>query len=766
MFRLHLAMAGGVLCATTALSFTSTSATAVPNDSIIPDATALTHEYVPNALLLRYRDDVPVAQRDDLLSQVNGTVRQSFWLVPGLVSIDTPMSVPDALKVLGTRSDVLQYVEPIYVVHAFETIPNDPMFNQLYGMDQINAPAAWDDHTGNQDFIVCIIDTGLDYTHQDIASNAWNNPGEIAGNGQDDDGNGYVDDVFGYDFYNNDSNPMDDNSHGTHCGGTVGGQGNNGVGVAGVCWNVTLVGAKFLSGGGSGSTEGAIASVQYCAANEFRVSSNSWGGGGFSQSLYDGIQNAGDQFGHIFVAAAGNSGGYGASYPAAYDCSNIISVGASDQNENLASFTQYHPVEVDLGAPGVDVVSSVPGNNYDSYSGTSMATPHVSGGVALVYSLMGDSTAAEVKDIIMSTARPVGAWAGNCVTGGILDVDAALEGTFLGPKFELLTAIPDEADPNTALEVSCTLDPREDTILDGSVKLHYRASGGAWTSSDMVQDGLNAWSAVVPGVMCDDTPGFYLSCQGQTAGTVELPAGGVDNAHTWIIGHVLVAYEDDGQSNGGWGVQTDASDGGWNRGIPVNCDRGDPPADFDGSGSCWLTDNSSADGCNSDVDNGSTILTSQVIDLEGVASPILSYARWFNNSYGAAPYTDSFLVQLKVDGGAWSTLEIVGPNGADVDGGWVQVSWDLGDMVGDASTVQLQFTASDIGSDTQSVVEAGVDAIEISARECDDQPMCPGDLNGDMVVDVEDVLTCIAGFGSEYTVDDLLEVLAEFGSNC
>jgi subtilisin family serine protease len=766
MTSLHLAMAGGFICAAAALSSMPTPAIGAANDSIIPDASALTHEYVPNALFLRFREDLPQAQRGDVLELVDGTIRQAFWLVPGLMSIDTTMSVADALKVLGTRGDVLQYVEPIYIVHAFETIPNDPLFNQLYGMEQINAPAAWDDHTGNQDFIVCVIDTGLDYTHQDIASNAWNNPGEIPGNGLDDDGNGYVDDMFGYDFYNNDSNPMDDNNHGTHCGGTIGGQGNNGVGVAGVCWNVTLVGAKFLSGGGSGSTEGAVASVQYCAANQFKVSNNSWGGGGFSQSLYDGIQNAGDQFGHIFVAAAGNGGNYGASYPAAYDCTNIISVGASDQNENKASFSQYHPVEVDLAAPGVDVVSSVPGNNYDSYSGTSMATPHVSGGVALVYSLMGDATAAEVKDIIMSSARPVDAWAGNCVTGGILDVDAALEGTFLGPQFQLLTSIPDEMDPNTSLELSATLDPREDTIIAGSVKLHYRATGGEWTTADMVQDGLNTWTAVVPGVNCDDTPGFYLSCQGQTAGTVELPSGGATNAHSWIIGHVLIAYEDNGQSNGDWSVQTDAADGGWNRGVPINCQRGDPPSDFDGSGACWLTDNSSGDGCNSDVDEGSTILTSQVIDLDGVASPILSYARWFHNSYGAAPYTDSFLVQIKVDGGGWSTLEIVGPNGADVDGGWVQVSWDLNDIVGAASTVQLQFTASDIGSSTQSVVEAGVDAISVSARECDDVPVCLGDLNGDMVVDVEDLLVAIDGFGTLYGVEDILDILGAFGNSC
>jgi hypothetical protein len=613
---------------------------------------------------------------------------------------------------------------------------------------------------------VCVIDTGVDYNHQDIASNAWTNPGEIAGNGQDDDGNGYVDDVHGYDFYNNDGDPYDDNSHGTHCSGTIGGQGNNGIGVAGVNWNCSIVGAKFLSGGGSGSTEGAIGAVQYCAANQFKVSSNSWGGGGFSQSLYDGIQNAGDQFGHVFVAAAGNGGSYGASYPAAYDCTNIISVAASDSNENMASFTQYHPVEVDLAAPGVDILSSTPGNGYDYYSGTSMATPHVSGGVALVYSLMGTATAEEIIDIILTTARPVGAWSGQTATGGILNVDAALEATFLGPKFELLTSIPAEIDPGTPLDVMATLDPREDVIVAGSVRLHYRNNEGAWSSMTMNSDGLGTWSAIVPGYDCDDMSGFYLSCQGEAAGMVTLPSGGAVGAWGYVIGHDIVAYDDNGQSNGDWTVQADATDGAWNRGVPVNCDRGDPPADFDGSGSCWLTDNSSGDGCNSDVDNGSTTLMSGVLSVGNVPSGTLSYARWFSNSSGAAPYTDSFTVQIRVNGGSWSLLETVGPTGGDVDGGWVNVNWSLADIAPNANTIQLQFTASDIGGDTQSVVEAGVDAIRITARECDDTPMCPGDLNGDMIVDISDLLMGIDGFGTDYEVEDILEVLANFGNNC
>ena len=744
----------------------TTLAAANSTDAMIPDEHALSHEHIPNALFVRFKSEASAEVQDDLLAVVGGSIRESFWLVPGLVSIDTSLPVDEALQILARRSDAINYVEPIYIVHSFETIPNDPQYGALYGMPQIRANLAWDEHTGDQDFVIAIIDTGLDYNHQDITSNAWTNPGEIQGNGQDDDGNGYVDDIHGYDFSNNDSDPYDDNSHGTHCGGTIGGQGNNGVGVVGVNWNCRLVGVKFLSGGGSGSTEGAIAAVQYCAANQFKVSNNSWGGGGFSQSLYDGIQNAGDQFGHVFVAAAGNSGSNGASYPAAYDCTNIISVAASDSNENRASFSQYHISEVDLAAPGVDVVSTVPGNGYDSYSGTSMATPHVAGGVGLVYSVMGDSSAEEIIDLILSTVRPVSAWNGLTATGGILDVNAALEGSFLGPRFELTSTVPAELDPNTTLDVTATLDPREDVITPGSVQLYYRNTLGGWSSMEMAMGGLGTYSATVPAYDCDQASGFFLSCQGETAGTVTLPSGGSSNPYMYTIGNNIVAYDDKGETNGKWTVTSDAADGGWNRGIPINCNRGDPTADYDGSGSCWLTDNSSADGCNSDVDEGSTTLTSGEISVSNVPSGTLSYARWFHNSYGGSPYTDSFEVELSVDGGSWTGLESVGPTGSEVDGGWINVSWELSDIAPGAGTIRLRFTASDIGGDTQSVVEAGVDAILITAHECDDNPVCPGDLNGDSVVDVSDILIAIDGFGTDYQVEDILEVLAHFGSAC
>ena len=745
------------------------------NNALIPDKNALNYDHVPDRIFVRFLDSDNRPIQQNILDEVGGTIVNESKLVPGLFAVEIDVTVDIALNILSSKRNSIKYVEPIYIVKAFDTIPNDPMYNDLYGMDQIHAPQAWDSHVGDQEFIIAVIDTGVDYNHQDLVANMWTNPGEIPGNGQDDDGNGYVDDVHGYDFSNYDSDPMDGNGHGTHCSGTIGGVGDNGIGVAGVNWRCRIVGAQFLSSGGSGTIEGAIDAVEYCAINEFKVSNNSWGGGGFSQALFDVIQGAGDQYGHIFVAAAGNGGSYGASYPGALSCTNIICVAATDVNENLASFSQYHPTEVDLGAPGVDVLSSTPGNNYSYYSGTSMATPHVAGGTGLIYSVVGGTNFDEVKDIILSTTRPLSSLQGNCATGGVLNVEDALANTFLGPQITMVSAVPSEMDPNVSYEVIVNIDPREDTLID-DVSLYYRsAQSDNFMAMPMNMSGLMEWSGTIPGMECDDEPEFYVSCEGQTSGTVEHPSGGAANAYGWMIGTSIVSYDDNGESNGEWTVSSTANDGQWNRGVPINCDRGDPTSDYDGSGSCWLTDNSSGDGCNSDVDDGYTTLTSGVIDLSQIDSPTLSYARWFSNSYGAAPNTDTFVVEWSSNGSTWYELESVGPSGPEVNGGWVHVSFSVNDFAGDISQIQLRFTASDIGADTQSVVEAGVDAILVSAVDCDDVIQCPADANGDGVVNVNDLLTAISDWGLSNSpadvndngvvdVEDLLLMIGAWGA--
>ena len=319
------------------------------------------------------------------------------------------------------------YAEPDFVVTAIAT-PNDPLYGQLWGMAKINAPAAWDVSTGSAGVVVGDIDTGIDYNHPDLAANIWVNPGEIAGNGLDDDGNGYIDDIRGWDWVSNDNNPMDDHGHGTHTSGTVGARGNNGVGVTGVNWNVRIAGLKFLNAQGSGSTSNAIKALQYATGEGIRITNNSWGGGGYSQALYDAIAGA-RAAGGLFIAAAGNDSFDNdllPHYPSSYDLDNVIAVASTTSTDGMSSFSNYGATSVDLGAPGSGILSTTPGNGYQSWSGTSMATPHVAGGAALLWAAKPGWTFAQIRDRLFCTARPLSALAGKTVTGGILDIGAAL----------------------------------------------------------------------------------------------------------------------------------------------------------------------------------------------------------------------------------------------------------------------------------------------------------------------------------------------------
>lgn len=280
----------------------------------------------------------------------------------------------------------VEYVEPNYIYQADAT-PNDPSYNLLWGQHNtgqsvggtsgtsdadIDAPEAWDTSTGSSDVVIAVIDTGVDYLHEDLADNMWQNPGEIPGNKIDDDNNGYIDDVYGIDAANNTGDPMDkvdeDGGHGTHVAGTIAAKGNNAKGVVGVSWNSKIMALKFLSTGG-GSSSDAIECLDYIIAQKnagvnIVASNNSWGGGGYSQALIDAIEASNDA-GILFLAAAGNDGvdnDVTPHYPSSYDLPGIISVAATDSDDTLASFSNYGATSVDLSAPGTNILSSTPGS--------------------------------------------------------------------------------------------------------------------------------------------------------------------------------------------------------------------------------------------------------------------------------------------------------------------------------------------------------------------------------------------------------------------
>jgi len=293
-------------------------------------------------------------------------------------------------------------------------------------------------NTGANTVYIGVIDEGVQWAHEDLAANIWVNPYDPA-DGIDNDGNGYVDDLRGWDFDGNDNTTYDgtQDDHGTHVAGTIGAVGGNGKGVAGVVWNVKIITAKFLGRRG-GTTANAIKAVDYITDLKTRhalniiATNNSWGGGGFSQALQDAIERA-NQAGILFIAAAGNGGSDGVgddndatpSYPASYPNTNIIAVAAITSTGAKASYSNYGATSVDIGAPGSGIYSTLPNktkNGYGSYSGTSMATPHVTGAVALYAASHSGASAAEIKQAILDSAIPTPSLAGKCVTGGRLNV--------------------------------------------------------------------------------------------------------------------------------------------------------------------------------------------------------------------------------------------------------------------------------------------------------------------------------------------------------
>jgi serine protease len=337
-----------------------------------------------------------------------------------VLSVETG-HVTEKIAFLKTQRGV-RYAEPDYVVRADMT-PNDRYYNKLWGLPKIQADKAWDVTTGSQNVVVGVVDTGIDYDHPDLAANVWSNNGSI---------NGCAAGTHGYNALTLTCDPLDDHNHGTHVSGTIGAVGNNGIGVIGVNSSVKIVGLKFLNSGGSGSTSGAIAAIDWAvkakiAGVNLRVLSNSWGGGGYSQALRDEIVKAGTND-ILFVAAAGNyasNNDVAPLYPCSYGVANEICVAATDTRDSLASFSNYGPSSVDLSAPGVSILSTLRGGTYGTMSGTSMATPHVSGAAALALS-NGYQSVATLKATILAAVDPIASQAGRTKTGGRLDVCKAL----------------------------------------------------------------------------------------------------------------------------------------------------------------------------------------------------------------------------------------------------------------------------------------------------------------------------------------------------
>ena len=395
------------------------------------------NDYVDGEILVKFSPRTDAFRRNAILSS-RGVFRiRRFDAVDiDYVRVPRGQAVAAAVGALQRMAGV-DGVQPNYTRYAAPGAPpNDPFWldGSLWGLLKIDARSVWTTYTaGNGTVVIANIDTGVDYTHPDLAPNMWRNPGEVEGNGVDDDGNGYVDDVFGIDTANRDSSPLDDQGHGTHTAGTIAAVGNNGIGVSGVNWNAKILACKFLNASGSGTDAGAIECFDYIVALRnrgvnIRVSSNSWGalrGSGPPAAALEAAIDTAGAAGIVNVFGAGNDGTNNDTAPfdpASYASPSIIAVASSNQTDRKSAFSNYGAATVDIAAPGEDIVSTYPGNSYVASSGTSMATPHVAGAAALLAAMDPTLTVPAIKSLLMDNVDQSSKWTGRVVSGGRLNV--------------------------------------------------------------------------------------------------------------------------------------------------------------------------------------------------------------------------------------------------------------------------------------------------------------------------------------------------------
>jgi len=404
------------------------------------------NEVVANEVLVKFRTETTEGLSEAVsANNVESVERVTKSLV---LMRSRDKDVIALMQDLAARGDV-EFAEPNYLLYP-DAHPNDPLFGQQYALENtgqiiggtvgvpgadISAVPAWDISTGSRANVVAVVDTGINYQHPDLVDNVWSAPADFTVTVGGMDITCPVG-SHGFNAITNSCDPLDDNGHGTHCSGVIGAAGDNGLGIAGINWSASIMGAKFLPASGGGTTANAIKAIDFTvqaklafadtAEANVRILSNSWGGGGFSQSLADAIDRAQDN-NILFVVAAGNGGrdiDTAPLYPASYGVGNEVVVAGTNNRDGRYQNTNYGINTVHLGAPGVRVVSTY-GSGYASLTGTSMATPHVAGAAALALSVCDLSTDA-LKQLLLDTVDPIPSMSGITVTGGRLNVFNAL----------------------------------------------------------------------------------------------------------------------------------------------------------------------------------------------------------------------------------------------------------------------------------------------------------------------------------------------------
>jgi subtilisin family serine protease len=389
------------------------------------------HPVVTTRIMVRFAPELDAAAREAVRTAAGGELARSIRSVAGLETWTVPDVDLDGL-LAGLQADgAIRYAERDRTITA-ATASADPLVAEqwaLTGNHGIRAPEAWQVTTGSHAVLVALLDTGIDRHHPELAPNLWTNPGEVPGNGQDDDGNGYVDDVHGWDYCNDDPDPADDHGHGTHVAGSLAAVGDDGIGVAGVAWQVSLLPLKVLCADGTGRLSDAVAALDLALDVGAAISTASWTWTGPSSPAMADLLTAAEAADHLVVAAAGNVGADGATtpaYPAAYPHGNLVTVAASDDTGQFWAGSRRDATLVDLAAPGVAILSTAPGGGHATRTGTSQAVPHVAGTAALLRALHPAFTVADLRHRLLTTTREEPALSGLVATGGLLDAAAAL----------------------------------------------------------------------------------------------------------------------------------------------------------------------------------------------------------------------------------------------------------------------------------------------------------------------------------------------------
>ncbi len=548
----------------------------------LEDNPALQH--APDSVLVRFAAGTNGNERAEAMRAAHASHARTLMASARLeqLYLIAGRPVEAALNALS-RLPFVESAEADFVVRA---VTNDQFYGLLYAINNtgqvvasqsgtfdadMDVAEAWSLSIGDPDLVIAVIDDGVEYTHPDINDQMWVNPGEVVDD-VDNDGNGYVDDIFGYDFYSNDSDPYDDNNinteqggHGTHVAGTICAEGNNSIGIVGVVQQCRIMALRFLGPQGVGYTSDAISAVNYAVGKGVRLSNNSWGGGDYSMSLYLAIQSAGNQ-GHLFLAAAGNDGidvdNTTPHYPSSYDLPNIVSVAATDNRDQLASFSNFGVNSVDVAAPGVDIASSAWGSYY-FFSGTSMATPNVTGVAALILSQNPGFSYAQVRDRLLQTARPVPGLSGKVATGGVVNALAALSVTPPEPPPAAPSNLAAQATGTNSIALTFT-----DNASDEDGFKVYRSAAGAdfslltTLSADTTahtDEGLSAGTSYTYEVTAFNTAGESAASNTATATTdtepVTLPsAPSALSAQATSFDTVVLNFTDNADNEDGFEI--------------------------------------------------------------------------------------------------------------------------------------------------------------------------------------------------------------------